>query len=65
MSKEYMVLIVEPDAGGDIDGMAAEVFMRFTEAPDDDFLKRLAANVPGKRVYSLIGASTWHEVHRS
>lgn len=61
MSKEYMVLIVQPD-NGDIDGASAKVFMRFTEPPDDDFLKRLAASVPGKRVYCLSGASTWCEV---
>lgn len=61
MSKDYMVLIVQPD-NGDIDGASAKLFMRFTEPPDDDFLKRLAATVPGKRVYTLSGASTWYEV---
>ena len=61
MSRSYMVLFVSPDQDGSVDGMEAEVFMRFTEPPTDEFLKRLADEQPGVRVYSLMGASTWHE----
>lgn len=46
----------------DIDGQSAKVFMRFTEEPDESFLKRLAIANPGKRVYCLSGASTWHSI---
>lgn len=63
MSKSWMVLIVpEPkdDFVLDVDGSSAEIFMRFTEEPDLEFLSRLAKQRPGKRVYSLLGASTWH-----
>lgn len=63
MSWEYMVLFVdEPENEHSIDDMPARVFMRFTEAPSDDFLQRLAVSNPGKRVYCLLGASTWHSV---
>ena len=61
MSREYMVLFVEPNAIGGIDGQSAEVFMRFTEEPEAEFLQRLAESRPGERVYCLMGASTWHE----
>lgn len=61
MSREYLVLLVEPDANGSIDGQPAEVFMRFTEQPESNFLGRIATSNPGKRVYCLMGASTWHE----
>lgn len=62
MSREYLVLIVEvPDDNRDINGLPAEIFMRFTEEPTSDFLERLAQMNEGKRVYSLLGASTWHE----
>jgi len=62
MSREYMVLIVpEPSEDAiDIDDSPARIFMRFTEAPNDDFLGRLAAAHPGHRVYCLMGASSWH-----
>ena len=63
MSKEYMVLLVEKtedDDSLDIDGQPAEVFMRFTEPPSDDFLNRLAKIKPKHRVYCLVGASSWH-----
>lgn len=64
MSREYLVLIVdEPPEGRDIDSddaAKAEVFMRFTEEPSDAYLERLARANPGKRIYSLMGASTWH-----
>lgn len=61
MSREYMVLLVEtptPDTN-DIQGCKAEVFMRFTEEPTQDFLYRLSQQHPTKRIYSLMGASTW------
>lgn len=61
MSREYLVLLVKPDEHGEVDGQPAEVFMRFTEQPSDDFLGRIATSNPGKRVCCLIGASTWHE----
>lgn len=61
MSREYMVLFAKPDENGSIDGMEAEVFMRFTEEPSTDFLGRLAKERPGTRVYCLLGASAWHE----
>lgn len=64
MSREYMVLLVEPlevcPGVATVEGAQAEVFMRFTEEPDSDFLHRLAGENPGKRVYCLLGASTWH-----
>lgn len=63
MSKEYMVLLVEKtedDDSLDIDGQPGEVFMRFTEPPSDDFLKRIAKSRPSHRVYCLVGASSWH-----
>lgn len=61
MSKDYVVILVkEPKDGYDIDDMAAQVFMRFHEQPADDFLDRIAAANPGKRVYSLLGAASWH-----
>lgn len=59
MSMEYMVLIVDAPDDNDVDGASAEVFMRFTERPDDDFLGRLARENPNKRVYCLSGASSW------
>jgi hypothetical protein len=60
MSREYLVLIVdEPPEFRDIDDMPARVFMRFTEQPDDEFLGRISAENRGKRVYCLLGASTW------
>ena len=64
MSAEYLVLLVDaPDPGSlSIDGKKAEVFMRFFEQPSEDFLNRLAEGRPGKRVYCLRGASSWHEV---
>lgn len=61
MSKEYLVLLV--DAGEDdhsVDGKKAEIFMRFTEEPSEEFLQRVAKLNVGKRVYSLMGASTWY-----
>ena len=64
MSREYMVIFVEPNENGQIDGQPAEVFMRFTEEPDAGFLQRLAESRPGERVYCLMGASTWHEVDK-
>ena len=61
MSKEIIVLLVDdPGDQQDIDDAAAKVFMRFTEPPEEDFLQRLAQANPGKRVYCLTGASTWH-----
>lgn len=60
MSKSYVVVFVEPDDLGGIDGASAEVFMRFTEKPTDEFLSRLAATRPTERVYCLLGADTWH-----
>lgn len=61
MSREYMVLIAdEPPCDRCIEYLHAKVFMTFTERPDDDFLGRIAAQNPGKRVYCLLGASTWH-----
>ena len=65
MSKECMVIFVTPNENGTIDGASAEVFDRFTEEPDADFLSRLAESRPGERVYCLMGASTWHEVDKS
>lgn len=60
MSREYMVLLVdEPANEHNIDGQAAQVFMRFTEQPDEEFLGRVSQANPGKRVYCLLGASTW------
>lgn len=61
MSRECIVVIVQPDERGNVDGAPAEVFMRFTEEPDADFLQRIATSQPGKRVYCLMGASTWYE----
>lgn len=56
-----MVLIVdEPPEFSDIADMPAKVFMRFTEEPGDEFLSLIAKENPGKRVYCLLGASTWH-----
>ena len=49
-----------PLGSDDIEDQAARVFMRFTEPPSDDFLNRLAIANPGKRVYCLTGASSWH-----
>lgn len=62
MSKDVVVMLVD-DPGEDetnIDGQSATVFMRFYEPCTDDFLKRIANENPGKRVYQLSGASTWH-----
>jgi len=62
MSQEYMVLIV--DVGGkdrNIDDAPAKVFMRFTEEPTTEFLEAIAKENPGKRVYSLLGASSWYQ----
>jgi len=61
MSREYMVVIVQPNQDSTVDGASAEVFDRFTEAPDADFLERLAESRPSERVYCLMGASTWYE----
>ena len=61
MSQEYMVVIVTPNDDSSVDGASAEVLMRFTEPPGDDFLQRLAESRPGERVFCLMGASTWHE----
>lgn len=62
MSREYMVLIAdEPNGHVDVQGVSATIFMRFTEPPPEDFLERLAAANKGKRVYCLLGASTWHK----
>ena len=62
MSQEYMVLLVKKPKKGtlSIDDLPAKVFMRFTEEPSGEFLNRLAAANPTKRVYCLLGASTWH-----
>lgn len=62
MSREYIVLMVDikDEESGDIDGAYAKVFMRFTEEPDGPFLQRLAESYPGKRIYSLMGASSWY-----
>lgn len=61
MSREYMVLIVdEPTDRYDVDDMPAKVFMRFTEQPTDNFMNRIARDNPGKRVYCLLGASSWY-----
>lgn len=64
MSQEYLVLLVEPTevcpGVSTIEGAKAEVFMRFTEAPGESFLSQLAYENPGKRVYCLMGASTWY-----
>lgn len=61
MSQEYMVLLVkEPKDSMSIDGQKAQVFMRFTEEPNAEFLDRIAQANRGWRVYSLLGASTWH-----
>ena len=68
MSKEYLVLIVEdPDKYDqyDVDGLPAEVFMRFTEEPKEEFLITVARAHPGKRVYCLMGASTWHSLGKN
>ncbi len=63
MSREYIVIIVdEPTDGHDVDGESARVFMRFTEPPSDEFLLRIAKENLGKRVYSLLGASSWTSV---
>jgi len=60
MSKEYLVLFVdEPGSWRDVDGQKAEVFMRFTEEPTEDFLSQLARQNRGRRVYCLMGASSW------
>lgn len=58
-----MVILVTPrDTYGEgIEGAQAEVWMRFTEKPPADLLRRLARENPGKRVYCLLGASTWFE----
>lgn len=64
MSRECMVVIVQPNRNGTVAGASAEVFDRFTEEPDADFLSRLAESRPGERVYCLMGASTWHEADR-
>lgn len=61
MSRCYMVVRVTPDENGEVDGQPAEVFMRFTEEPSDEFLSRLANEQPSKRVYCLLGASTYYE----
>jgi hypothetical protein len=61
MSKEYIVLLVdEPENEHSIDGQSAQVFMRFYEPPPEDYLQSLSRLHPGKRVYSLMGASMWH-----
>lgn len=61
MSKEIIVILVdEVDESSDIDGQPAQVFMRFYEPCDPDFLRRLANENPGKRVYELSGASSWY-----
>lgn len=60
MSREYMVLLVDEPEDGDVDDMAARVYMRFTEEPRAQYLEGLAAYYPGKRVYCLMGASTWY-----
>lgn len=49
-----------PNGTGNIDDQPAHVFMRFTEQPNDEFLSRLARANPGRRVYCLMGASTWY-----
>ena len=64
MSKNYIVLLVDqptPPHNPNIDMQPAQVFMRFHEWPEQDFLKRLAEQHPDKRVYCLMGASTWTE----
>lgn len=63
MSQDYLVLILdcEEDAYS-IDGAKGDVFMRFTQKPPSEFLQKLAAERLGKRVYCLLGASTWHSV---
>ena len=60
MSKEYMVLLVDEPEDGDVEDQPAEVYMRFTEEPASDYLERIAHSHPGKRVYCLMGASTWY-----
>ena len=68
MSREYIALIVDaPDdaSEAELEGSKVEIFMRFTEHPGDAFLQRLAASYPGKRVYCLMGASSWYSVAAS
>lgn len=61
MSAEYVVMLVdEPGEEEDIEGCAAQVFMRFTQEPTPEFLAKVAKSNPGKRVYCLMGASTWY-----
>lgn len=57
-----MVLIVDEPSNEtiDIDDLPAKVWMRFTEAPSDNLLIGVSRVHPGKRVYCLMGASTWH-----
>lgn len=64
MSAEYIILLVdEPESEtNSIDGQAAKVFMRFYEPPTPEYLKTVARENPGKRVYSLLGASTWYSL---
>lgn len=63
MSREYVVLIVdEPPEDRDVEDMPARIFMRFTQEPAEDYLLRLAKGHPGKRVYCLMGASSWYAV---
>lgn len=64
MSREYLVLIMPEPEDGDIEDAEARVYMRFTEEPSEDYLHRLAWQYPGQRVYSLLGASTWHQVEK-
>lgn len=63
MSQEYMVLLVKKprDDTLSIDDQPAQVFMRFTEKPDDEYLTSLAKFHSDCRVYCLLGASTWYE----
>ena len=62
MSKEYIVVLVRPEEkdSSEIDMHAAEIVMRFTERPEEEFLERLASARPGWRVFCLTGAASWH-----
>jgi hypothetical protein len=65
VSREYLILIVdEPPDGKDVDGATAEIFMRFTEEPTEGFIERVARLHPGRRVYSLLGASSWQSIDK-
>ncbi len=59
MSRDYVVIVVNT-TDDDIDGVQGRVVTRFTEHPGDDYLFRLAQEQPGRKVYCLSGASTWH-----